>query len=355
MALSIGPAVDGSTKIVPGRPGLDDVRAGEVVEFLSREGGMQEDAARSWLSEIVCLAVEDETIVGVSTAHPASIALIGGRPFWLYRSVLTAAFEERWEEMFNAAFAVLAEEFSERNGAYIGLCVLVESSAEIRRRPEAVWPETELMFAGYLDDGRQVRLRYFWGAEIGPGLPNSPSLDETRRHEYPLEDRYRIHSLGETSEISAEDVIRFWEREGAMPEPDEARPRVAEVELVAVDRDGSVVGVSTLYLARNPQLRMDLWHYRTFVGEAHRMSNIAAQLIFGNRDRLEERFVSGADTRAGGMLFELEHEGMKAYFNKALWLPADFTFISENEFGDHVRIHYFPGATVPAAGDAASD
>jgi len=51
-------------------------------------------------------------------------------------------------------------------------------------------------------------------------------------------------------------------------------------------------------------------------------------------------------TRAPGILFELENEGMRAYFNKALWLPADFTFIGENELGDHLRVHWFPGAKV---------
>jgi hypothetical protein len=335
--------VDESTKIVPARGSLGDERAGELLEFLRGAGGLNEETARQWLSELVCLAIARERIVGVSTAHPASVALIGGRPFWLYRSVLEPSVQNRWNELFNCAFDLLAGEFTS-NPSYIGICVLVENPV----RAEVVWPETELMFAGYLQDGRQVRLRYFWGAEIGPGLPSSPPLEETRTHEYPLEDRYRIVALDETTEIGAEDVMRFWEREGALPEPDEARRRVAEVGLVAVDRDGSVAGVSSLYLARNAQLRMDLWHYRTFVGEAHRRSNLAAQLIFMNRDRLEERFVTGSDTRAGGLLFELEHEGMKAYFNKALWLPADFTFISENEFGDHVRVHYFPGATVPA-------
>ena len=325
---------------------LDDARADAILEFLSREANLNEETTRRWLSEVVCLAVEDGQMVGVGAAHPASVALIGGRAFWLYRSVLAPSSGERWSDLFNCAFDVLSEEFA-LDEKYIGVCVLVEDLGAIRRHPEAVWPETELMFAGYLDDGRQVRLRYFWGAAIAPGLPNSPSLDETRTHEYPLEDRYRILSLKDTSEIGPEDVIRFWEREGALPEPEEARRRVEEVELVAVDRDDGVVGISTLYLARNAQLRMDLWHYRTFVAEAHRMSNLAAQLIFRNRDRLEDRFVRGVDTRAGGMLFELEHEGMKAYFNKALWLPADFTFISENEFGDHVRVHYFPGATVP--------
>jgi hypothetical protein len=341
--------VDESAKIVSVRAGPDAARAGEVLQFLRHAGGLNGETARLWLSEVVCLALEGERIVGVSSAHPASLALIGGRPFWLYRSVLVPPADDRWNEMFNCAFEVLAGEFAS-DPAYIGLCALIEDPAELGGGPEVVWPETELMFAGNLEDGRQVRLRYFWGAEIGPALPNSPSLEETRTHEYPLEDRYRIVTLDETTEIGAEDVIRFWEREGAMPAPNEARRRVGEVELVAVDRDGSVAGVSSLYLAHNAQLRMDLWHYRTFVGEAHRRSNLAAQLIFMNRDRLEERFVNGVDRRAGGLLFELEHEGMKAYFNKALWLPADFTFITENEFGDHVRVHYFPGATAPPSG-----
>jgi hypothetical protein len=27
--------------------------------------------------------------------------------------------------------------------------------------------------------------------------------------------------------------------------------------------------------------------------------------------------------------------------------PTDFTFIVENQRGDHVRVHYFPGALAP--------
>jgi hypothetical protein len=334
-----------------GRP--DDARAGEILGFLSREAGLNEEAAREWMSELVCVAVEDERVVGVSSAHPVSLPLIGGRRFWLYRSVLAPHSDERWDAMFNSSFDVLREEFEESDGARVGVCALLDDLAEIKRASRAVWPETELMFAGYLDDDRQIRLRYFWGASIAPGLPNSPSLDETARESYPLEDRYRVLRLGESSEIRPEDVIGLWEREGAMPEPDEAQRRVREVELVAVDPGGSVVGISTLYLASNPQLRTDLWHYRTYVAADHRLSNIAAQLIFRNRDLAEARFLTGEDTRAAGILFELENDGMKAYFNKALWLPADFTFIGENEYGDHVRVHYFPGATIPAPGASA--
>lgn len=333
--------------IAPVRGSLGDARAREILDFLSRTGGLNEEAARRWLSEIVCMALEGERVVGVSAARPASLGLIGGRPFWIYQCALIQHSDERWDELFNASFEVLAREFEEDDVPYLGLCVLVADPEEIRRRPEAVWPDTELLFAGYLDDGRQVHLRYFWGAEIAPGLPNSPSLEETRKQEYPLEDRYRILDLGKTGEVTPEEVVRFWQREGALPDPDEATRRVSEVSLVAADRDGELAGVSSVYAQRNAQLRMSMWHYRTYVAQDHRMSNIAAQLIFRNRDLLEERFVRGEDTRAPGVLFELENESMKSYFNKALWLPADFTFIGENELGDHVRVHWFPGATVP--------
>jgi hypothetical protein len=341
--------------LMSARGPLDDARAAEVLEFLVANGGLNEETARRWLSELVCMAVEDGQVVGVNAARPASVALIGGRLFWIHRCVLASHSEEHWNEMFNCAFEVLAREFEESGGPYIGLCVLVDDPDEIKRRPEAIWPKTELMYAGYLDDGRQVRLRYFWGAAIGPGLPESPSLDETRRHEYPLEERYRIVPLGDSPECTAEDVIRLWAREEALPDPEEAERRASEVSLVAADRDEGVVGVSSVYLQRSEQLRMDIWHYRTYVASAHRMSNLSAQLIFHNRDLMEQRFTNGEDTRAGGILFELENVGMKSYFNRALWLPADFTFIGETELGAHVRVHYFPGATVPAPGSAPSD
>src|SRR5690242_20249354 len=204
------------------------------MDFLSQHGNLNQEAARRWLSELVCLARDHGRVVGVSAARPGTLALIGGRPFWIHQSVLAPEVQDQWDVMFNAAFEILSEEFEGAAGPYVGIAVLVDDRARMKRRPEAVWPATELMFAGYLDDDRQVRIRYFWGAAIGPGLPNSPSLDETRTHQYPLEDRYRILSLEETDEVAPEDVVRFWEREGAIPDPDEATRRVREVRLVAV-------------------------------------------------------------------------------------------------------------------------
>jgi hypothetical protein len=334
------------------RGGLRKERTGEILEFLAAEGALEGEPALRRLSEVICLVLEGDRIVGIGSAYPAEVPEVADRPFWIYES-LGVSSGGRWAATFNASFEELSQRFGRSGTGPVGVCVIVTDPTEMERRPEAVWPDTELMLAAYTDRDSQVRIRYFWGAAIAPGNPDSPSLDQTRVQEYPLEDRYRIEPLTETSRVSQDDVLRLWAREGALPEDEEARRRVREVQLVATESDAGVVGVSSLYLQRNAQLRMQLWYYRTFVAREHRQSSLAAQLIFGNRDLMEERFVSGEDTRAGGMVFELENEGMMRHFNKALWLPADFTFIGENERGAHVRVHYFPGARAPLPGTSS--
>jgi hypothetical protein len=98
---------------------------------------------------------------------------------------------------------------------------------------------------------------------------------------------------------------------------------------------------------------MDLWHYRTYVAIAGRHQNLMGRLALAVRDHLEQRFVDGEDTRAVGMAYEIENEGLKTYFNRALWLPLNCYFIGSNAKGDHVRVHYFPGARVPLPASSA--
>lgn len=162
----------------------------------------------------------------------------------------------------------------------------------------------------------------------------------------PLDERYRIEPFAEAEDVTERAVLDLWAREDVVP-PAEAQVRIAEVLLVGVDREDGVVAVSSGYLRRNPQLAMNLWYYRAFVARAHRKSSLAVLLAMHGRDLLEQRFVTGQDTRAPGIVYEVENEGLKAYFNQALWLPTEFLFIGENLRGDHVRVHYFPGALVP--------
>ncbi len=261
------------------------------------------------------------------------------RRFWVYDEPLESA-------AFNSAFAALAGEFAKSGAGPIGVAALIDDPAVLSSRREPVWRDTDLMFAGYLEDGRQLRIRYFRDAAIGPGLPDSPTVEESQRRDYSLEGDHRIERLADSADVTVDDVLALWQRENALA-PEEALRRVHEVELVAVSGDEGVVGVSSAYLQRNARLRMDLWYYRTFVAESHRRSNVAAQLLFGTRDVLERRFTTGEDRRAGAMIFELENIGLMRSRNKAQWLRAGFTFIGENDYGHHVRIHYFEGAEVP--------
>ena len=278
----------------------------------------------------------------MSPPREETIPLVGRR-FWVYGSQ-AEGFDGR---DFNAIFEDLKREFEPGGGGPIGVAGLVEDREVMERRPEAIWPESELIFAGYTPEGHQVRIRYFWGATIGPGAPGgSPSLDEEMAKDLRLEPRYRIEPLADSDSVGPEDVIALWEREGVLPGP-MARQRVKQVNLVAITGEREIAGVSTVYLEHNPQLRMDLWHYRTFVGSAHRHTNVARHLISGNRDLLESRFTSGEDTRAPGMIFGLEHQGMQRHLNTALWAHSRFVFIGEDQHGWHIRVYYFAGARVP--------
>lgn len=161
-----------------------------------------------------------------------------------------------------------------------------------------------------------------------------------------LDAGYRIGLLADEGAVSEADVIELWRREGVVA-GGEAERRVSEVLLVGLHERDGLIGVSSAYLQRNRQLGMDLWYYRAFVASAHRGSNVAVRLALDGRDLLQERWVSGDDTRGAGLIYEVENEALKRYFNAALWFPTLLTFIGENERGDHVRVRYFPGAVAP--------
>jgi hypothetical protein len=208
----------------------------------------------------------------------------------------------------------------------------------MERNPGATWLYPSSRYAGYLADGRQVRIRYFEGARIGPAR-------EAFDFPLTLDHSYVITPFAEQDAVDANAVVEMWTRQRAMRE-EEAQRRVDEVVAIAT-REGELVGVGTAYIEHNAQLRMDLWYFREFVATEHRASRVGWALSLVSRDHLAQRFVGGHDTRAPGVLMEVENEGLKEHLDFGYWSMTDFTFIGENERGDHVRVHYFPGALAP--------
>ena len=165
----------------------------------------------------------------------------------------------------------------------------------------------------------------------------------------PVDSGHRIAPFAEQERVSAEDVVEFWIREGALALP-RARRRTTETLVVASDRAGRPVRVCTAALRRIDQLRADLWYTRVFVGSAQRQSHLAVGLALGARDWLARRSSSGEDPRAIDR-FEVESEILKRFLTQAIWPRTEFAFIGETSVGSHVRVFYFPGAQAPSSAE----
>jgi hypothetical protein len=331
---------------------LGEERAAEVTAFWAAKGALEGETAEERLPTVVCVAVDDEgELVGVNSAAQYVIPLVG-RAFWVYRSLLAKHSDDLADAMFNSAFEALAEEFESGGSGPIGVCLAVEDRGTMERRPEAVWPGTELLFAGYMGDGRQLRIRYFGGARIDQGESSSRNVDQTDRGalaaHYSAGEEFRIEPLADSGSVSADDVLALWAGEGVVAD-EQASRRVDQVSLVAIAGD-ELAGVSSVYLGRSQRLPMDLWNFRTFVASAHRESHLAAQLYIQNLELLEQRFRNGEDTRGQGILIDLENDQLMTSLNSAVWPLTGTTFIGENPLGAHIRIRYFSGARVPLPG-----
>jgi len=104
-----------------------------------------------------------------STSHvtPAALDLIAGRTFWIYEATLSpAAAPGAAAALLRATFAALDADFKPPAGRPLGLCVL-SGPDELRTDRAARWADPPLVHAGYLPDGRQVRIGYFTDAHIG--------------------------------------------------------------------------------------------------------------------------------------------------------------------------------------------
>jgi hypothetical protein len=318
----------------PGKPGEAD----EQRRFRERPDVIADGVPGDPWGETACIARDDDgALVAISSVVASGVPPVGGLTFWVLRTAVLPAAEPLLPALTAASFAALEEEFDPARGGPIGMCLLLDGAGRAAHPPEADWVEPPFLYAGYLADGRQLRIAYFARARVGPGVaPAWPGE--------PLPPGYGIHLFAEQDLVGAEAVIAMWTRAGVLA-PAVAAARVPELLHVVTDPSGAPAGVSTAYLSRHPRLLMDLWHYRTFVAAEHRWGRVGRTLFVAGAAHLRERFESGRDRRGAGVVFDLEHEGLK-HFSVAVW-PTGHAFIGLNDRGDHVRVGYFPGALAP--------
>lgn len=141
---------------------IDRVTEKDLRRLWAHVAGLEGEDATARLAEVVCVLRGPEGgVEGVNSVYPSDVELIGGRPFWVYRSLLPGRAIRHWPLMFNAAFDALAADFKPNEPGPVGLFAPIHEPDLIEGRPEALWEDTELLYAGYLADGRQARIRYF--------------------------------------------------------------------------------------------------------------------------------------------------------------------------------------------------
>jgi hypothetical protein len=159
-------ADDHRVEVVRGR--LTDERADQILGLWERHGAVEGEAARQRLAEVVCVLLQsDGEVAGVSSVHAEYVELIGKRRFWLYRRFLAEGVPEDAEgDLLLGVYGALDAEFGATEGEPLGVCLLLDDPEVMRRHPEAIWPTTGFVYAGYQADGMQVRIRYFAGARV---------------------------------------------------------------------------------------------------------------------------------------------------------------------------------------------
>src|SRR3954454_16341821 len=197
--LAFAPIADQLTiAVVRGR--LDDATADGLRAFSADHASLGPGEADRRLHEVVCvLRASDGAVAGACSVSSRELPLVANRGFHVWRPLLPGEARERFFDLLTATYEVLDGEYNGAEGEPIGLCALVEER-ERRARPQAEWSDPRTIYAGYLADGRQVRLAYYSAALSASTWPVPPEFDLVP---FAAQDR-----------IGADDVVEMWTSAG---------------------------------------------------------------------------------------------------------------------------------------------
>ena len=160
------PAISDQLTIDVVRGGVDDATAEALRAFWAQHADLDDAAAEQRVPEVVALLREPGgAVAGACSVFAAPIALLADRRLFVLRSLLPGAARERFFDLFAAAHAALDAEYDGADGDPIGLCALLEEP-ERSAPAEAEWEQPRTIYAGYLADGRQLRVAYFDGRPL---------------------------------------------------------------------------------------------------------------------------------------------------------------------------------------------
>lgn len=146
------------------------------------------------------------------------------------------------------------------------------------------------------------------------------------------------------TEIKA-DLSQFWISNEVL-KASRVDNRVDETVIICRNKQGQLIGVSTVFKSLVEQLRNEAYVFRCFIAEAHRAPALDTQLVLKTFQILEQSVASGAKDKAIGLLMVVQNELIKNNWNKAIWPDTEMVYIGNLPNGDHLRIRYFKGVRV---------
>lgn len=118
--------------------------------------------------QLVFVAVDEDKVIGVTTAHRARIPKLNNNHFYNFRTLVHPKY--RIPGLVDK-LAVLTRDFLETlyisgQSDCIGLITVIENEQLKQERREAVFSSTKMFFIGQTKAGHHIRLYYFKGAKI---------------------------------------------------------------------------------------------------------------------------------------------------------------------------------------------
>ena len=157
---------------------------------------------------------------------------------------------------------------------------------------------------------------------------------------------YSFHLVASpVSQQIGTEVAKLW-TESARLSPAEAERRLNELVLIARDKSGNAIGVSTAVKTFFPQIHNYVYTYRCFIHPEFRAPALDTQMIVRTKNHLAEISRLEISNKCIGIMVIVQNEIIKAQWKQAVWLGADMIYVGNTPEGHPIRVGYFKGARI---------
>ncbi len=141
----------------------------QVREMWQKYGALEgEDIVQKRSKEIVYIIKNEAgNVGGVSTARPVQAKFLNDRFFYEFRCFIAPPFRAPGlDTLLAVKTKSFLEELEGSNSKFKGMLMIIENEMLKKQRTKAIWPSSEMVFAGYTSKGHHIRVGYFKGARI---------------------------------------------------------------------------------------------------------------------------------------------------------------------------------------------